>query len=368
MLESFRLGIVPIGSVKEFTFGRDKEISEVKNWITNNEEGGTLKIVGEYGSGKTHLLELIRSLALEEGWAVAMVYLDPQESPLHNPKKIYANIIRSFQFRNEKNLEDFREFLRTIARSRDYNKLNGHSYLEKAIIRIRQGNDDENFWEWIEGSSNQLGYRPMYNYSTSANIYCYILSGVGWATRNILGLKGLIILFDEVESVDSYWYTSYSNNKIWNFLKGLVFFANNKEELLNENISWSQLSYEGWYGEKTKLQYCGHSTIRFLWKKPCYVKIIFAFVPPEILGNNELLELLREITQIEIENIDEKSLKKIFDKISSLYSQAYNVPEINTDVFKKIPNDKTRRFIKGLIEALDLIRFHPDRKIEELLR
>ena len=35
-------------------------------------------------------------------------------------------------------------------------------------------------------------------------IYIVILSGIGWAAKNILGLKGFLILFDEAENVDSY--------------------------------------------------------------------------------------------------------------------------------------------------------------------
>lgn len=423
IIEALRLGIVPHKYVEEFTFGREREINDVKKWL-NDSNDGSLIIVGEYGVGKTHLLEYIYSTALKDNWAVSIVELDPNEAPFHKPKVIYQKIVSSFRFKSQGG--DFREFLRKIALSikgkniekycfheefkiKEYNEngylihcplydttiregaslceqckyyylnkndiasqnaryeLKEHKYLGRIIEEIRNGTDDEYVWEWIEGNPTLYFSPQMYEYSTCANVYCYILSGIGWAARNILGLKGLLVLFDEAESVDSYWYTSYQNDKAWNFLTGLILMANNDKRLLTDTIehrySWSGYS-QGWWGRNTGLQYCGYSHLPFIWRIPCYVKIIFTFTPIPWISYREPLN---NLSRVELEHLDNESLMKISETIITLYQRAYNFkPDRNP--LDLVSRDKTRLFIKGMIETLDLMRFHSDKSVEELLK
>ena len=369
MIEAFRLGIVPHEHVEEFTFGRDEEIERIKNWLNQPKEEPQV-LIGEYGSGKTHLLEYIYSIALKNNWAVSLVELDPQELPFHKPKRIYEAIINSFRFQKDGYQCDFREFLRAIAKSSHFYKLDEHQYLGKAIRKLRSGEDKEYLWEWIEGHPTwgyPGGCPRMYDKATCANIYCYILSGIGWAAKNIFGLDGFLILFDEAESVEPYWFSYYQNNKVWNFLKGLVLMTNNDERLMREvyeNNFFEHQTYKGWWGYETDLQYCGYSRLPFLWKNPSHVKIAFAFVPHWVL---DYREPLNTIPRIKIENIEEEFLEEILEKISSVYEKAYNTPN-NNNIFEKLPKDNIRMFIKAAVEAFDLIRFHPHKKIEELLR
>jgi len=355
IIEALRLGIVPHKYVEEFTFGREREINDVKKWL-NDSNNGSLIIVGEYGVGKTHLLEYIYSTALKDNWAVSMVELDPNEASFHKPKVIYQKIISSFKFRQRNG--DFREFLKQIANSARFYEIESHEYLGRVIKKIRNGTDDEDMWEWIEGKPTRYQYPPMYDYSTCANIYCYILSGIGWAVKNILGLKGFLILFDEAENVDSYWYSSYQNNKVWNFLKGLIFMADNNESLLKEvreNAIHKHPTYKGWWGDYTNLQYCGYSQLPFLWREPCNVKIILAFAPTEVLER----ELLENVDKMQLEHINKEVFSKIWHSINNFYKIAYNF-EDNRDFscFRSgVSIDKTRGFIKGVIEVLDIMRY-----------
>ncbi len=355
IIEALRLGIVPHKYVEEFTFGREREINEVKKWL-NDSNNGSFIIIGEYGVGKTHLLEYIYSTALKDNWAVSMIELDPNEASFHKPKVIYQKIVSSFKFRQRNG--DFREFLKQIANNARFYEVESHEYLGRVIKKIRSGADDENIWEWIEGKLTRYQYPPMYDYSTCANIYCYILSGVGWAVKNILGLKGFLILFDEAENVDSYWYSSYQNNKVWNFLKGLIFMADNNENLLKEvreNAIHKHPTYKGWRGCYTDLQYCGYSQLPFLWRVPCSVKIILAFAPTEVLEG----ELLENIDKMQLEHINKEVFSKIWHSINNFYKIAYNFEgSRNFSCLRSgVPINKTRGFIKGVIEVLDLMRY-----------
>lgn len=365
IIEALRLGIVPQKYVEEFTFGREKEIEQIKSWLINGKES-SLILVGEYGAGKTHLLEYLYSYLLKNNWAVSIVELDPNELPFHKPKRVYEAIVSSFRFGIKNGT--FRDFLKEIAESEKYYELKDHQYLNVIIKELREGIESEYSFEWIEGKQI-VGNPPMFDYSTSANIYCNILSGIGWASKNILGLNGFVILFDEAETVDSFWYSSYQNDKSWNFLKGMLLMVSNRTELLDENISpffTSPYSGKIYLGEKTGLQYGGHFPyLRYLWRAPTNIKLIFAFAPSYNILYKEPLNTLRKI---EIKNLDEKHLEEISESIIRFYEYAYNFKLKQKNVLKRVPKDKTRMFIKGLVEALDLLRFYPNEKIEELLK
>lgn len=366
IIEALRLGIVPQKYVEKLTFGREKELKQIKSWLNNANES-SLVLVGEYGVGKTHLLEYLYSSLLKNNWAVSIVELDPNELPFHKPKRIYEAIISSFKFREKDG--NFRDFLKEVVNNKNCHELETHQYLRVVIKEIKEGLDNEYTLEWIEGKPTLVGNPPMYDYSTCANIYCNILSGIGWATKNILGLNGLVVLFDEAESVDSYWYNSYQNDKSWNLLKGILFTASNRTELIEENISPFSISPYGgkiYLGEKTGLQYCGHFPyLRYLWRVPSNLKFIFAFAPSYNILEKEPLSTLRKI---EIRHISEKYFGEILRSIVSFYENAYNFKVKQKNVLERVPRDKTRTLIKGLVEALDLMRFYPDEELKELLK
>jgi len=347
MIEAFRLGIVPQGKVNEFTFGRENEINAITQWL-RNPNATTLLLIGEYGSGKTHLLEYIYSLALQNNWAVSLIYLDTNELPFHKPKRIYNAIIRSFRYLKDKYPCDFYEFLREIAKRPDSYKIESHKYLGWATRWMKGGIDDKYILEWIEGHGGEKWYPQLRESSTCANIYCNILSGIGWAAKNILGLNGFLILFDESESVDPYWYSQYQAKRVWNFLTGLILMCNNDMRLLKEKV---EINYQrqGYYGTLTDLQYSGHDLdVRYLWNTLCSVKCIFAFTDDSILFR----EPLNHIEKIKIELLSKDVLNEIFGKICLLYAKAYNKNEaIPKESFS---SQNTRAFIKSVVEALDI--------------
>ncbi len=364
IIEALRLGVVPHKYVEEFMFGRKEEIRQFKKWL-DNPNNNIVTVVGEYGAGKTHFLEYIYSFALANNWAVSIVEIDPSEASLYKPKAVYQKIISSFKFRHQDG--NFRTFLKQIANHPDFYKINQHKYLSHMVKKIRNSEDDEDVWGWIEGQPTWYRYLPMYEQATCVNIYSYILSGIGWAAKNILDLNGFLILFDEAESIDPYWYSSYQNNKTWNFLTGVILMANNDENLLKEvqeNKFYEHRVYGGWWGQYTNLQYCGYSRIPFTWRIPCYVKTVFTFTPVSWILDREPL---CNVDKLEIEYLDNGSLMKISEKIASLYQEAYNF-RANRSYFDFIPKDKTRLFVKGMIEALDLMRFHYNKPIETLLK
>lgn len=77
IIGNLRIGIPPLGFLEGFTVGRQSEITRLLGHL-GREQASALLIKSNYGSGKSHLLHLLREKALCEGFAVSFVSLDAQ--------------------------------------------------------------------------------------------------------------------------------------------------------------------------------------------------------------------------------------------------------------------------------------------------
>ena len=231
---------------------------------------------------------------------------------------------------------------------------------------------DEKVWDWIEGRESII--RPwrsddwlypslpgLYDYSTAANIYCYLLSGLGWAAKEILEFNGLLLVFDEAETVDMNVY-SYQFERSKNFLKSLIRTANGDRKLLKP-------PYE------TGLDYCrvGERT-PFLYKIPTGLKLLFAFTSVDrnydyvwdgIYRRVPKSEEIDIAPKISLESLTKSALKEVFEHICLLYDSAYDFLEDDLtidEIFQRVTleSGRTRSFVKGAVEALDLARLNEE--------
>ncbi len=83
IIESLRLGIPPDGAIHQFTVGRKEEMEDLRHRVHTG-GAGVLYLKANYGSGKTHLLRLLREYALGHGYAVSLVSLDASASVRFN--------------------------------------------------------------------------------------------------------------------------------------------------------------------------------------------------------------------------------------------------------------------------------------------
>jgi hypothetical protein len=86
IIESLRMGVPPSGHLQEFTVGRRDQLAQLAATIQDRDatDPAALLIQANYGAGKTHLLRLIREIALEEGFAVAFVTVDSRSGVRFN--------------------------------------------------------------------------------------------------------------------------------------------------------------------------------------------------------------------------------------------------------------------------------------------
>jgi ABC-type polysaccharide/polyol phosphate transport system ATPase subunit len=101
IVQALRAGVVPKLGLRHIQVGRVREIGELVRDIDRISDGGSAIrfIIGEYGSGKTFFMNLIRLVALEKGLVVMSADLAPDRR-IHagaralcgdGSKPVYAN-------------------------------------------------------------------------------------------------------------------------------------------------------------------------------------------------------------------------------------------------------------------------------------
>lgn len=100
ILQALRAGVVPRIGLHHVQVGRAREIEEMVKDVGRVEAGGSAIrfVIGEYGSGKTFFLNLVRLIALEKGMVVMNADLGPDRR-LHatggQARSLFAELARS---------------------------------------------------------------------------------------------------------------------------------------------------------------------------------------------------------------------------------------------------------------------------------
>ena len=412
-LEAMRLGVVPSTDLEESTVGRDVEIDIIRQDLSQaTETGGRRAFLGEYGLGKTHLLELIQQMALKQNFLVSRVILDHADNSPAQPKRIYHAVARNIVYPDtpddigglapllDKASEDPRvleRFLVTKERAvtslpiRDQLSRGLHLYLSPALaytqalnhpdqLRIPQYLGDPALWaqsakhsliDWIEGHptrSNQdindelnvirgkfpkiyslLDCRPW------AKIYGYILNGIAELAKCV-GYAGLVVVIDEAEfySLLSTQNRAYAKSlfQAWSHAvgdcDGLPF---SPDELIT-----------GGYGIQRELP------SRYSETPGLY--LVFAMTP-----NSDGIRVLQEAIAPQficyLNPLSALDYLKMTEHVVELYGEAYpgiSIPdgiarplsEVVTALSQQGTLSTPRQTMKFLTEFLDLVRFCPD--------
>jgi ABC-type taurine transport system ATPase subunit len=96
LIQALRAGVVPRAGQHLIQVGRLKEIEALLKDIERIADGGTAfrLVIGEYGSGKTFFLNLVRAIAMEKKLVATSADLNPDRR-LHGPAARLAPSTRS---------------------------------------------------------------------------------------------------------------------------------------------------------------------------------------------------------------------------------------------------------------------------------
>jgi hypothetical protein len=67
-------------------------------WRSDDDMSAHLCVCGGYGQGKSHTLAYIQAQALQQGYVVSAINLDPREVPLHQFRQTYRALMRGLMF------------------------------------------------------------------------------------------------------------------------------------------------------------------------------------------------------------------------------------------------------------------------------
>ena len=242
LLEALRVGIAPAQHIKELTIGLESErASLAEGLVAAHQTGGAVRaVIGEYGYGKTHLVELTAREALERNFIVATTSLDLGEVPAHRAIAVYTSLLRGLRYpdSDELGLEHlidkaidtprWREQLWT-ATSLANDPLDVGLYAIKSTSSSRQ----RKAWrEWlISGQRAKLMNKAMprgvkfpsiYTVGHNARQIAYLLSGISVLAR-LAGYSGLCVLIDEAESYSLL--QAYQRPKADEFFSAVIYAA-----------------------------------------------------------------------------------------------------------------------------------------------
>jgi hypothetical protein len=245
-IEALRYGVVPQQRIRELSAGLESERASLQRAFDEVEHsGGDVRVVlGEYGTGKSHFFELAAQEALERNFLVATASLDVREVPPNRPQRIYNALIHNLRYPDSTEVGTLTPLFDRLLGQPDYSalleKLQGtifgsvlHNY---SLMRQQPGEPLNLLLDWIAGEkvyisevrgavavkSKEFPIPALSMMTTSADQYCYLLSGWGWLAQQA-GYAGLAVLLDESEHYSLL--NVRGQERADNFFRGLMYTA-----------------------------------------------------------------------------------------------------------------------------------------------
>ena len=231
VLQSIRAGVVPRTGLHLIQVGRAKEVEALLRDIERIADGGSSIrfVIGEYGSGKTFFLNLIRSIALEKKLVTVHADLTPDrrlQASGGQARSLYAELMRNISTRSKPDggamssvVERFvSEALRRAReanarpegviheRLQDLSEMTGGYDFAAVIAAYWRGHDSGNEQmksdavRWLRGefstktdARNALGVRTIVD---DASIYDHLKLMARFVRH--AGFGGMVVLLDEL--------------------------------------------------------------------------------------------------------------------------------------------------------------------------
>jgi hypothetical protein len=234
--EAVNLGVVPpdSSSLIEMSIGGEEISSEVHSNLENINSHGLCKVVfGNYGTGKSHYLHLVRAIALQSGWVVSYLELDPKAVDPAKPHLVYREVIAKLQFPEREDgttTQGFHGLIKEIrkkwAEIRDLPNFRKNPWFRHGIdaLQFYPHNQEQDYvsgCNWLAGQpvlitgagsirslARGTNVNPriipnMPKVRETGEIYVFHLVVINEICQK-LGYKGLLIILDEAEHVRGY--------------------------------------------------------------------------------------------------------------------------------------------------------------------
>ncbi len=215
-LETLRFGIVPMRDIEALTIGLEAERTNLSRALDRSREqdGDVLAVIGDYGFGKSHFVELAAQRALRENFVVTTASLDLAETPPGKAHEIYRALVSSLRYPQEggHGLQPlFKKALEIPGLARDFTALSPQGAECPLVVALNaldscaSQSAFEAVFRWLRGEKpgddlkDCLKKPPkLYTTGETARQYTYLLSGLSVLAK-LCGYSGLAVLIDESE-------------------------------------------------------------------------------------------------------------------------------------------------------------------------
>ena len=147
IIQSLKSGVVPRAGLQHIQVGRSEELKSFINDVNTIAEGGTSFrfVIGEYGSGKTFFMSLIRSIALEKGLVTMHADLSPTKR-LHGsdgqPRMLLSEMVSNLATRTKPDGNALQNILeRFISSAKEESKISGRDTYDLMSEKLNELND-----------------------------------------------------------------------------------------------------------------------------------------------------------------------------------------------------------------------------------
>lgn len=219
LVEALRVGVAPAQHVRAVTVGlADERDNLVAGLSQAHQSGGAARaVLGEYGFGKSHVVELCAQEALARGFLVAATSLDLIELPPHRAFDIYGGLARSLRYpgSEERGLAPLLDAAlaapRLTQQLRELSPVGSDPLV--VTLEVLEGTPSlrqRKVWrQWLEGGNRVPAMTKslprgvklpgIYRVGENARQMAYLLSGLS-ALARLANFSGLCVLIDEAES------------------------------------------------------------------------------------------------------------------------------------------------------------------------
>ena len=231
IIQSLKSGVVPRLGLQHIQVGRSEELKSFIKDINTISEGGTSFrfVIGEYGSGKTFFLSLVRSIALEKGLVTMHADLSPTKR-LHGSdgqaRTLLAEMVNNISTRTKQDgnaLQNIIErFISTAKEEADSTGESVSDIISKKLNELNEYTGGYNFvavvkkyWEGYEAGNENLmncalkwlkaGYTTKTDTLKDLGIREFISDASFYNTLKLYsvlvrkaGYKGLLVSLDEM--------------------------------------------------------------------------------------------------------------------------------------------------------------------------
>jgi len=383
-IEALRLGVVPRFRINDLTIGLRRERATVEEAFERTEtHGGDVRaVVGEYGTGKSHFFEWTAMEALNRGYLVANASLDVYETPPSKPFRIYNALVNSLRYPDSHHkgtlaglFERLQETVGVDALRKSLTAF--HDSWDRcplydafrSYVRYRSAGDEERaglILRWISGekmpvwslrNAKIFPSDTLRSFTTVADQYCYLLSGVAWYARQA-GYKGLVALVDESEHYSLL--TTLMKERADVFFQGMIYSA------LGDWQTLVPVCPTPYHGRHCGLPHGGNQPYPFAYSPESGLLFMFAATTSQValdytswLDPDKIIRLENRLLSGEIEELLARIY--VFHRKAFGYDRKADFAETSLELIGLYESGRfnLRELIRVSTEAFDLIYTYP---------